>query len=460
MKSEITVFSKKSISGNNRNRIFFIIALTGIIMTAFSAREYATPSFARQTNLTCNYCHYTFPALNSFGRMFKLNGYTLVSAESLEGVSADSERTTLKILNSLPLSAMIQTSYTSLDKAVPGTSSSFAQLPQQISLFVSGEISPRMGSYLQITYDPASGTLGLDMIDVRYANHTTLGSGDLLYGLTLNNNPTLQDVWNSTPVWGFPFSAPGSVPSPSASTLIQLASGNVAGLGAYALYDKLIYAEISCYHSTPQGAAYPPDSTWTGNIKGVSPYWRVALQHQWQDQYLEVGTFGLYSEMYPMGITGLTNNYTDIGFDAQYEMNIDNGSSLILHTSYITEKQDLAADYNTGVSANAKNNLGSFKIDATYNFPEWAALSAGYFLTTGTSDAILYPANSVTGSNNGAPNSSGEILQVTFLPWLNTQFAVQYMLYNQFNGGSSNYDGFGRNASNNNTLYLVGWLVF
>jgi hypothetical protein len=460
MESRITVILNKLISNNKRNHALFILVLTGILITIFSSPNYATPSFARQTNLSCNYCHYTFPELNSFGRMFKLNGYTLVSAEGLEAVSADSDHTTLKILNSLPLSAMIQTDYTSLNKAVPGTGNPFVQLPQQISLFVSGEITPRIGSYLQITYDPTSGTLGLDMIDVRYANHTTLGSSDLLYGITLNNNPTMQDVWNSTPVWGFPFAAPGGVPSPTANTLIQLASGNVAGLGAYALYDKLIYAEISFYHSTPQGADYPPDSTWTGTIKGVSPYWRLALQHQWPDQYLEVGTFGLYSKLYPSGITGLTNNYTDIGFDAQYEKNIDNGSSVILHTSYIAEKQNPDADYNAGVSANASNNLSSFKIDATYNFPEYVALSAGYFLTGGSSDAGLYPAGAVTGSNNASPNSNGEILQVTFLPWLNTQFAIQYMLYNQFNGSSTNYDGSGRNASDNNTLYIVGWLVF
>jgi hypothetical protein len=164
--------------------------------------------------------------------------------------------------------------------------------------------------------------------------------------------------------------------------------------------------------------------------------------------------------LYPSGITGLTNKYTDIGFDAQYEKNLDNGGTLILHTAYITEKQNLDASYNAGGSANASNNLGSFKIDATYNFPEYAALSAGYFLTSGSSDAILYTANAVTGSNNATPNSSGELLQLTFIPWLNTQFAVQYILYNQFNGDTSNYDGFGRNASDNNTLYLMGWFVF
>jgi hypothetical protein len=29
-----------------------------------------------------------------------------------------------------------------------------------------------------------------------------------------------------------------------------------------------------------------------------------------------------------------------------------------------------------------------------------------------------------------------------------------------FNGGKNNYDGFGRNASNNNTVFLYAWLAF
>jgi hypothetical protein len=33
-------------------------------------------------------------------------------------------------------------------------------------------------------------------------------------------------------------------------------------------------------------------------------------------------------------------------------------------------------------------------------------------------------------------------------------------VYTKFNGARNNYDGSGRNASDNNTLYLLAWLVF
>ncbi len=448
------------LSVSKNSKVYFILFTVAMLLFLTASNSYAIPSFARQTGLSCNYCHYAYPELNSFGRMFKLNGYTTSNSPMLEAVSPDSARTDLSILNSMPVSAMIMTSFSSVSKATPGASSYAAELPDQISLFLSGEITPKIGAYLQFTYDPTAGTFGLDMVDIRYANHTNLGGSDLLYGLTLNNNPSIQDVWNTTPVWGFPFAASGATPGPTASTLLQAAPGNEAGLGVYALYNKLIYAEVSFYKTAMQGASYPADSTWSGTIKGVSPYWRLAIQHQWKGQYLEVGTFGLSSEMYPAGISGLTDKFTDIGFDAQYEMTNDAGGSWIAHASYITEKQTLDAAYDAGGSANPSNTLNSLKIDLTYNFPQWAALSAGYFTTSGTADAGLYAPGDVTGSANGQPNSSGEVLQLTFMPWMNTQFALQYNLYNTFNGGSTNYDGSSRNASDNNSICLLGWFLF
>jgi len=73
---------------------------------------------------------------------------------------------------------------------------------------------------------------------------------------------------------------------------------------------------------------------------------------------------------------------------------------------------------------------------------------------------VLYAPNPVYGSRTGSPNSNGFILQAYYLPWERTKFTLQYTIYNKFNGSYSNYDGFGRNASMNNTLYLLAWLAF
>ena len=49
---------------------------------------------------------------------------------------------------------------------------------------------------------------------------------------------------------------------------------------------------------------------------------------------------------------------------------------------------------------------------------------------------------------------------MNYLPWLNTKLQLQYVGYDKFNGGKQNYDGAGRNASDNNTMYLLGWILF
>ncbi len=438
----------------------FIPVLTGILMLALSNVAYSIPSFARQTNLPCSSCHYVFPELTPFGRLFKLNGYTMTGIATIQSTYKE-DNTNLKLLSMLPISAMIQGSHNRIAKTIPGTANDVTEFPQQFSLFIAGAISPNFGSFIQVTYDDQSGSFGLDNTDLRFADHTTLFSNDLLYGVTLNNNPTVQDVWNTTPAWGFPFAGSAVAPTPGASPIIGNLGGLVSGLGAYALYNNLIYGEFSLYHVTKQGGPIPEtadDQTMT--LAGYSPYWRVAIQQQWENDYLEVGTFGMASQFYPTGIgDNSTDKYTDIGFDAQYERNFDSGT-LIAHSSYITEKQNLDATFAMGGSQHPSLNLNAFKIDANYNLPVGVAFSLGYFATSGDNDALIYAANPVDGYATASPNSSGMIAQVTYLPWLNTQFSVQYVAYNKFNGASTNYDGSGRNASDNNTLYVLGWVVF
>lgn len=430
-------------------------ALVGIFLFTLSSVSYSIPSFARQTNLPCSSCHYVYPELTPFGRLFKLNGYTMTGIATIQSTYKE-DNTNLKILNMLPISAMIQGSYNRIAKSPEGTQNNIMEFPQQFSLFVAGEISPNFGSFIQITYDDQSGSFALDNTDLRFANHTTLADNDLLYGLTLNNGPTVQDVWNSTSAWGFPFASSSVAPTPAAGTLVDGAlDGDVTGLGAYALYDNLIYGEISFYRSTPQGGPFPADASSSNTIHGFSPYWRLALQKQWASQYLEIGTYGMESEIYPTGISGPLDKYTDIAFDAQYEASIGAGT-LIAHSTYIAEKQKL----NASVAPGSSTNLNTFKIDCGYDIPAGYQLTLGYFATGGDANPALYAPGAVDGSANGKPNSSGLIAQITYLPWLNTQFSLQYVAYNKFNGGSSNYDGSGRNAADNNTLYVVGWVVF
>lgn len=43
---------------------------------------------------------------------------------------------------------------------------------------------------------------------------------------------------------------------------------------------------------------------------------------------------------------------------------------------------------------------------------------------------------------------------------VNLRLGLQYTDYLKFNGARSNYDGGGRNASDNNTVAVFAWLLF
>ncbi len=131
--------------------------------------------------------------------------------------------------------------------------------------------------------------------------------------------------------------------------------------------------------------------------------------------------------------------------------------------TWIHEKQDWDASFPQGSAANSSNNLDTFRINANYYYRSpWGTLGGtlSYFSTNGDKDAELYPSGPITGSRTGSPESDGFILEAVYLLKDQYKFSLQYTLYNRFNGSGSNYDGFGRNASDNNTLYLLVWLMF
>src|SRR5438477_13155218 len=203
-----------------------------------------TPTYARQTGLACSACHTHFPELTPTGRAFKLNGYVFRRSESLEGKSPEGQQS--RLLNLVaPVSLMFQTSYTSMKKALPGTQNGTVLFPDQLSIFTGGEITPHVGGFLQITFDPQSGQLGVDNADFRFATHTNILAKRTTLGVSLNNNPTVQDVWNSTPAWGFPYGSSAVAPTPAAATLVDGTLGQqVAGLTAYTMWNDRVYGEF------------------------------------------------------------------------------------------------------------------------------------------------------------------------------------------------------------------------
>jgi hypothetical protein len=415
------------------------------------------PSFSRQTGLACSACHYQFLQLTPFGRDFKLNGYTLTRQQVITEKDSTKGSQSLQ-LSPLPLvAAMLQGSLTQTKDAQPGVQNGTTELPQQLSVFLAGGITSRIGIFTQLTYSGADGSFGIDNIDLRYANKTSLGGADMVYGVSLNNNPTVQDLWNTTPAWGYPFASSDVAPGAAAGTVIDGALGQQAlGLGAYSLFAGTVYAEFSVYRSAFQGRALADSFA----INGVAPYWRIGVQKAWQNQYVMVGTYGLRANEFPGAIgTGVTDHFTDVGIDAQAETKAGAGS-LVARGTWIHEKQTFDASFADGATANPSDVLKVLRLSTSYYPRQWLGVTVGYFQTTGTIDTLRYAAAPVTGSANGDPKTNGFIGELDFNPWQNTRLGVQYTAYDRFNGGKSGYDGFGRRASGNNTLYLVAWMVF
>jgi hypothetical protein len=442
---------------------------------------WAVPSFARQTGMACAACHTVFPELTPFGREFKLNGYVLDNIKQVTGIDTSGGQTLG--LNSIPpISLMAQISYTHTsaarpDSALPGASAKDGDLlfPQQVSFFYAGKIADGLGAFIQLTYDGVGNSFGFDNTDIRYAHHLSFGgsndnSHSMIVGVTLNNNPTVQDVWNTTPAWGFPYS--GSSVAPSQITSAKVDSGHggfgqtVGGLGVYLWFDDHFYAEITDYTSAIRGGQHPLDSTQSNVVQGSAPYWRVAYEQRWDRNSLSIGAFGLSAHLHPgiqgttnTALAGVTDHFRDIAADAQYQF-IGEDHLFTALATYISEHQTLNASVLDGFAANTDNNLKTLKLTGEYFYRRRIGGLIGYFSTTGGSDALLYGPAPVSGSANNRPDTKGYVLEVNYLPWLNTKLQAQYVGYQKFNGADTNYDGSGRNASNNNTLYLLLWLNF
>ena len=479
------------------NRVGFRRSLTALLAVAsaiaLAGPSRAVPSFARQTGMACAACHTVFPELTPFGREFKLNGYVLDNIKQIKGINIEN-RSTLALNSLPPISVMLQVSYTHTGAALPDSnpaadpalSKALAKdgdvlFPQQASFFYAGKIAEGLGAFVQLTYDGVGDSFGFDNTDIRYARHYTIGGTpskdpehpdavtggqDLVLGVTVNNSPTVQDVWNTTAAWGFPYSGSSVAPGAITSTKLEAGGGglgqNAGGAGVYAWWNNRLYGEVSLYSAAIRGGTHPLDSAQSGVIHGVSPYWRLAYESRWDRNSLMIGTYGMDAHIHPgngHALAGPVDQYRDVAADVQYQFIGEDHIFTVLST-YIHESQTLDASFADGLSANPSNTLKTFKIAGEYSYQRMIGGSLGFFSTSGTTDVNLYAPGAVGGSALNIPDTQGQIAEINYLPWLNTKLQLQYTRYTKFNGSGTNYDGSGRNASDNNTLYLLIWLNY
>ena len=446
-----------------------LAGLTAVLALLSSTGAQAVPAYARQTGQNCVACHVSFPELTPYGRWFKLSGYTIGQRQAL------------------PLAMMAQVSRTQIKNNDDGTETGTAVTARDqmaalngISLFLAGKVNDNVGGFVQWTYaqnyntDGSSvGHSGIDNTDLRWVGRITSEDANevkLLYGLTVHNNPTVQDVWNSTPAFGYPFTASSTAVTPTAGTQIEGAlAQQVAGIGVYGFYDKTWYGELTAYRTADGAfsvlragqAVNSPGGV--ARLGGSNPYLRLAYNKEWGANSLMLGAFGMRVDRYVdnTDISSGLDRFTDKGLDAQYQY-LGNPHTFTAQARYVEETQDYRSSFAQGAVSNATDTLKSVRLKATYYYDHQYGVTLSHFSVKGTADALLYPSAAVSGSGNGSPDSRGYILEFDYLPVQNVRLMLQYTAYSKFNGGTgSGYDGVTtRSPRDNNTLFLNLWLSY
>ncbi len=436
----------------------WLIAVALITTTLRIQPAHAVPAFADQTGQPCSACHIGGfgPALTPFGRKFKLDGYTFRGTDKF----------------TMPVSVMALASYVHTQADQPGAPAPHYAVNDnstidQISLFLAGGYG-HFGGFFQSTYDGIGRAYSWDNLDLRGMTHTSLAGGDLLVGVSVNNAPGVQDVWNTLPAWGYPYSGSDLMPSPSAGTILDggLAQG-VIGATAYADWNGGLYAEAGAYWTPDHGflSAMGTDEG-AGRVSGAAPYVRMAYEKDIGPQNFEVGAFGFFPNIYPGNdrSAGTTDDYQDYGIDASYEFTGSGKNAVALDARYTHEDQHLAASVALGAASKVDDSLDDERIDASYFWHNLLGGSVSAFNTSGSSDALLYSDNRTL-----KPNSTGLELELDATPWgehasslgarLNMRIGVQYVHYTRFDGAVSNFDGLGHNASDNDTARIYLWFA-
>jgi hypothetical protein len=435
--------------------------IAGTALTSPRAAR-AVPAFAQQTGQPCKSCHVGGfgPELTPFGREFKLGGYTLRSHASI------------------PVAAMAIASFTHTrkdqDPAPEHLSKNGNVTLDEAALFVAGGLGQHLGAFSEITYEGIDKHFTWDNLDVRAVTTGHVFGEDATFGLSLNNNPTIQDAWNTLPGWGFPFTDTETSETPAAAPLIDgsLAQG-VVGLTAYSWIAHHAYLEAGAYSSPSRGtlSALGSDPFDPGSIHGVAPYGRLAWQTTLAGGTFEVGGSALKAALFPGRdrSSGLTDHYTDLGLDGSWQKTLKSGDIISANVRYEHERVNLLASCALGLIGDggdpscARYRLNEFRAAARYTWHDKLGLTLSPFSITGSRNANVF-------DGSGRPDSNGVMGQIDYTLWpasnsplgprVNARVGVQYTLYGKFNGRRRNFDGEGRDASDNDVLRVFTWVAF
>ncbi len=273
-------------------------------------------------------------------------------------------------------------------------------------------------------------------------------------------------------------------PRPPPNPILAAGFGQSAlGYTLYGWLDNKLYLE---------GGVYSTLSSWSlariGNGYGIgsttspAPYVRAAYEWLWGNNAAHVGALFMHADVNPAVDEFVTSNangadhYTDYAVDAGYQFLGDGTHIATIQGIFTHEDQNVKASA-AGTGFGSQYSLNQIRANVSYWYQNTWGLTLGWQKTWGPANPVLYPGTDsngnvldVTGSANNKPDSNEFIIEADVVPFgkdtsvwqplMNLKLGAQYIAYTQFNGATTNYDGAGRNASNNNTFLLFAWLIF
>jgi hypothetical protein len=182
-----------------------------------------------------------------------------------------------------------------------------------------------------------------------------------------------------------------------------------------------------------------------------------------------------------------THHIKDLGLDAQYQYLLD-PHSVTAQAAYMKTHHRypgflagqapdagfVDASGNALPNTNESDTVNVLRTKLTYVYRAKYGGSLGFFNLTGSTNTAnqtsgfdgtgavtLAPDVSRVNANfTGDPATRGWTYEAFWTPIQYMRVGVQYTTYSRFNGASNNYDGLGRNARDNNSLFLYVWAAY
>jgi hypothetical protein len=207
-----------------------------------------------------------------------------------------------------------------------------------------------------------------------------------------------------------------------------------------------------------------------------------------------IGTSGMIAHVYDAGSipsdSGNLGRFKNAGLDAQYQYLLD-PHTVTLQAAFMRQSQTYSANAIAGAASpyfladgvtpvapvNGSDTTNTFRAKVSYVYHAKYGGAFSFFNRTGTTNTLNqtsgYDSNGqitatdplatgvsstrVTGSLTGNPATRGWTYEAFWMPVQYVRVGAQYTAYGKFNGATDNYDGFGRNARDNNSLFFYVW---